>query len=321
MSLIEKLAEFTKSKSDNGLFVLPESYGKGCIKSFNFGSQMNMMISQCEFKEEMTIRRTGGNSRKDEITFSFRNLFQQDNKIEVNQDVVLKRGATIPSVQVSAGDIDIEIFIPKKTRINTIVITIHMDLLKAWINAKVENKFLANITLRDQPYLYDQVISNEIEQIASKIALVNKEEQLSHFYLKLKAEEMIYLFLSELSKRENITNYPLNISDVKAMYAIKDSLSSDLSNPPDLASLASLSNMSESKMNKLFKQIFGNSIYNYYQVLRMNEAAYLIREKKLSVSETGYRLGFSNLSHFSRIFEKHIGMKPKKYSAVPIFLK
>ncbi|MBO9585768.1 MAG: helix-turn-helix transcriptional regulator [Flavobacterium sp.] len=310
MGLIEKLAAFTKTKSDNGLFVLPESYGQGSIRSYNFSSQMNMMISQCEFKEEMTIRRAGGDSRKDEITFSFRNLFQQDYKNPANRSVL------IPSVQVSAGDIDVEILIPKQTRINTIVITIHMDLLKAWINAQDENKFLASITLRDKPYLYDHIISNEIQQVANKIALTDEKQQLSHFYLKLKTEEMIYLFLSELSKRESVTNYPLNVSDVKTMYAIKDSLSADLSNPPDLASLASSWNMSESKMNKLFKQIFGNSIYNYYQVLRMNEAAYLIREEKLSVSETGYRLGFSNLSHFSRIFEKHIGMKPKKYSAV-----
>jgi len=317
MSLIQKLAEFTKSKANDGLFVLPESYGEGYIKSFNFGSQMNMMINQCEFKEEMTISRAGGNSRKDEITFSFRNLFQQD-KAQENAGFVLKRNAAIPSVQVSAGDVDIEVFIPAKTKVNTIVITIHMDLLRSWITDKKENKFLNTITLRDKPYLYDQIISNEIQQVATKIALVNEEEQLSHFYLKLKAEEMVYLFLADLSKREFITTYPLNSVDVKAMYAIKDALFADLSIPPDLTNLALLSNMSESKMNKLFKQIFGNSIYNYYQVLRMNEAAYLIREEKLSVSETGYRLGFSNLSHFSRIFEKHIGMKPKKYSAVPV---
>lgn len=316
MSLIEKLAEFTKSKSDDGLFILPETYGKGYIKSFNFGAQLNMMISQCEFKEEMIIKRAGGNSRKDEITFSFRNLFQQD-KTQNSEGLAPKRSIAMPSVQVSAGDIDIEVIIPEKTKVNTIVITIHMDLLKSWINDKAENKFLNTITLSDKPYLYDQIISNEIEQVASKIALVNSEEELSHFYLKLKTEEMIYLFLSELSKRETITNYPLNVADVKAMYAIKETLCSDLSNPPDLTHLAFISNMSESKMNKLFKQIFGNSIYNYYQALRMNEAAYLIREEKLSVSETGYRLGFSNLSHFSRIFEKHIGLKPKKYSAVP----
>lgn len=316
MSLIQKLAEFTKSKSEDGVFILPEAYGEGYIKSFNFGSQMNMMISQCEFKEEMIISRAGGTSRKDEITFSFRNLFQQD-KIQNPDIFVPNRSIAIPSVQVSAGDIDIEVIIPAKTKVNTIVITIHMDLLKSWINDKAENKFLNTITLRDKPYLYDQIISGEIEKSAGKIALVNDEQELSHFYLKLKAEEMIYLFLLELSKRETVTNYPLNVTDVKAMYAIKDSLSSDLSNPPDLTHLAFVSNMSESKMNKLFKQIFGNSIYNYYQALRMNEAAYLIREQKLSVSETGYRLGFSNLSHFSRIFEKHIGLKPKKYSAIP----
>ncbi|WP_394350737.1 AraC family transcriptional regulator [Chitinophaga tropicalis] len=28
----------------------------------------------------------------------------------------------------------------------------------------------------------------------------------------------------------------------------------------------------------------------------------------------GYQPGFTNLSHFSRVFEQHIGMKPKKYS-------
>lgn len=72
--------------------------------------------------------------------------------------------------------------------------------------------------------------------------------------------------------------------------------------------------MSESKLNRLFRQIFGNSIYNYYQTLRMNEAAYLIKEEKLSVSEAGYRLGFTNLSHFTRIFERHLGLKPKKYA-------
>ncbi|MBT2622581.1 helix-turn-helix domain-containing protein [Chryseobacterium sp. ISL-6] len=55
-------------------------------------------------------------------------------------------------------------------------------------------------------------------------------------------------------------------------------------------------------------------IYDYYQHLRMKEAARLLRDEKLSVSEAGYQMGFENLSHFSRVFEKHIGQKPKKYS-------
>ncbi len=46
----------------------------------------------------------------------------------------------------------------------------------------------------------------------------------------------------------------------------------------------------------------------------MQEGARLLKEEGHSVSEVGYKLGFSNLSHFTRVFNKHIGMKPKQYS-------
>jgi AraC-like DNA-binding protein len=46
----------------------------------------------------------------------------------------------------------------------------------------------------------------------------------------------------------------------------------------------------------------------------MQEAARLLKANELSVSEVGYQTGFSNLSHFSRTFEKYIGMKLKRYA-------
>ena len=69
--------------------------------------------------------------------------------------------------------------------------------------------------------------------------------------------------------------------------------------------------MSSTKLKRLFSQIFGNSIFSYYQGLRMKEAAILLKEKKYSVSEVGYKLGFTNLGALFRIFKQHIGMNPK----------
>lgn len=69
-----------------------------------------------------------------------------------------------------------------------------------------------------------------------------------------------------------------------------------------------------SKLKRLFKQIFGNSIFSYYQEFTIKEAARLLEDDRLSVSEVGYRLGFTNLSHFTKVFEEQIGMKPKQYS-------
>ena len=126
---------------------------------------------------------------------------------------------------------------------------------------------------------------------------------------------MIFLFFVNLLKREELPKYPIHTNDIKAVYALREELLNNIDEPPQLDVLANKVNMSVSKMGKVFKHIFGDSIYSYYQKLRMQEAAFLLREEKLSVSEVGYQLGFSNLSHFTRLFEKHMGMKPKKYSS------
>jgi AraC-like DNA-binding protein len=72
--------------------------------------------------------------------------------------------------------------------------------------------------------------------------------------------------------------------------------------------------MSETKLKQLFKQTFGSPVYTYYQQARMKQAAFLLQQGRHSVAEVGYALGFSNLSHFSRLFEKHYGLNPKRYA-------
>jgi AraC-like DNA-binding protein len=86
-----------------------------------------------------------------------------------------------------------------------------------------------------------------------------------------------------------------------------------LSQSSNITELKQIAGMNELKLRKIFTQVFGMGIFDYYQYLRMKEAARLLREEELSVSEAGYRLGFENLGHFTKVFEKHIGKKPKKY--------
>ena len=117
----------------------------------------------------------------------------------------------------------------------------------------------------------------------------------------------------ELKKRNEKHLYPLNGADIRSIYKVRDKMLTHLDRPPAISEMAVMANMSTSKLKRLFKQIFGDSIFSYYQSFRMKEAARLLKEEKLSVSEAGYQVGFSNLSHFSRIFNEYHGMKPKRY--------
>lgn len=42
----------------------------------------------------------------------------------------------------------------------------------------------------------------------------------------------------------------------------------------------------------------------------------MLREERLTVSEAGYEMGFENLGHFTKVFEKHIGKKPRSMCKV-----
>jgi AraC-like DNA-binding protein len=263
-----------------------------------------MMVYEYELRKNYKFKKAGEQRGKEFIAFSFRNLFPIPNE-------ETKR---IPSVQISSGDIDLELEIPAKIKLNTILIIIHIEQLKLILTKNRKNRLLQTIFSGDKPFLYEQLVSAEMQKVAGNIFEVHAPEALSDFYLKLRAEELIYLFFVELLKRENKHNYPINNTDVKKIYMIRNQIISDLSSPPNLSVLTNIGNMSESKMNRLFKQIFGYTIYNYYQLMRMQEAARLIKVERLTVSEVGYKMGFTNLSQFTRIFEQHVGMKPKKYS-------
>jgi AraC-like DNA-binding protein len=305
-SLMEKLAKASGKKIKDGILLLPESFAKGYIKRIPLGPFMDIMIHEYELAIDVTGKRPAAKTGGEFITFSFRNvLLQQNNDNSIQQ---------LPSVQISSGDIHLDMSFSAGTKINTIILNVHIDLLKDLLNKKDENNLLQSIISGTQPYFYEELISPAIQEVAAKIVTANASNELLDFYYKLRAEELIYLFFVELLKRKNITSNSINITDVKKIYAVRDKIIADLTKPILVTELAQFAGMSESKMNRLFKQIFGNSIYNYHQKLRINQAAYLIKNERLSVSEAGYQLGFTNLSHFTRIFERSIGIKPKRYS-------
>ena len=68
--------------------------------------------------------------------------------------------------------------------------------------------------------------------------------------------------------------------------------------------------INECYLKKGFKELFGTTVFDFYQSQRMEHAKYLLYEKGLSVTEVSMMLGYSSISHFSTAFKKHTGLKP-----------
>lgn len=301
-STSEDYRKMLVSRSENGLTVIPTHLGTGFIKGFVIENKLRLVVRQYELIEDLLLDR-GIEEEEKYVMISFQNLPSSSNS------------KLLPSVQVATSGFNNEL-LPGHKKINSIVITVYYAYLRELLKPESENKLLNMIISDDRSFLFEEIISPQIHEVAAEIVTSEPPVALQHLFYQMKAEELIYLLFAELLKREDTTLQNLNTTDVKKIYEVKDRVLSTIDIPPKLSELVELSGMSQSKLKRLFKQIFGMSIYNYYQVFRMKEAAYLIKEEHLSVSEAGYRLGFSNLSHFTRLFEMHNGIKPKKYSTI-----
>ncbi|RUT67846.1 AraC family transcriptional regulator [Flavobacterium cupreum] len=302
-------ASLLDTEVKNGILVIPENKGKGYLRGFRLDNSINMLVRFYEFNDNVLAKRLGGQNTLNRILFSFNNIFPDaDSKDKYSGD--------LPSMQIFKGKLNIETFYPGRTKFNSIFIGIDSDRLAKTLGLNIDNEIFRNIITSEQSVLFEELLSPKIQQVAMEIIQADVPPSLNDFFFKIKAEELICLTLKELFKRENQTTHALNQIDVQKIYKVRDLILNDIAAPPVIKELASQIGMSESKFKRLFKQIFGDSLFSYYQKFRMKEAARLLKENKMTVSEVGFKMGFSNLSHFAKAFEEHIGTKPKSFQKI-----
>lgn len=83
-----------------------------------------------------------------------------------------------------------------------------------------------------------------------------------------------------------------------------------------LSELAALSNMSPSSFSRFFKQNTGRTLSDYIIDVRLGNAARMLVDTSVNVSDICYECGFNNQSNFNRIFKSKRGLTPSEFRAM-----
>lgn len=73
--------------------------------------------------------------------------------------------------------------------------------------------------------------------------------------------------------------------------------------------------MSRVHLNRKLKETMNISPSNLIRSMRLKQAAYLLINNKVNISEVAYKVGFSTHSYFSNSFHDYFGMTPKEFTA------
>lgn len=303
LGMLAAFAEKVGGTIVNGRVEVPEEFGIGFLQGYSFDERLRMMILNYELHQDFAISRR--NQPTNMLIFNFQHI--------INSPKTQISGKLQPSVQITTQGLNVELFVPKNTIQNSISLSIDASYLRELLGARINHPLVNTILENKQPLLFEEFVFVPLLKVVDDIVSSKVPKLLQDFYYKLKTQELICQLLISLVSRDEKKVHGLNIADIKMLYLVKERLLQNIEKAPTIAELSGFSGMSETKLKRLFNQVFGKSIFQYFQKFRMQEAARLLKEG-LSVSEVGYQLGFSNLGHFTKVFEEVIGAKPKQYS-------
>ena len=180
---------------------------------------------------------------------------------------------------------------------------------------------------KKQLNISDEVLSfSHTSSFSKSLPLCGKtrkaiEALLNHTYtdtlenIFINAQTQILLLYSMdcmLGDKEEIftCKFLANADDREKIIKAREVLLQHIGEPLTIKELSRKVAINECYLKKGFKELFGTTIFDFYQSQRMEHAKYLLYEKGLSVTEVSLLLGYSSISHFSTAFKKHTGIKP-----------
>lgn len=142
----------------------------------------------------------------------------------------------------------------------------------------------------------------------------NFSDSLENIYINAQTQMLLLYSMDCMigEKQIDVINckFLANEADREKIINAREILIQHIGEPITIKELSRKVAMNECYLKKGFKEMFGATIFDFYQSQRMEHAKYLLYEKGLSVTEVSLMLGYSSISHFSTAFKKHTGLKP-----------
>jgi transcriptional regulator GlxA family with amidase domain len=87
----------------------------------------------------------------------------------------------------------------------------------------------------------------------------------------------------------------------------------NLSNNLKISAIAESVGVSVSQLGRIFQNITGQSPVRFRRLLRVEHARWLLTNSTQSLTRISMEAGFSDPSHFSRVFLEKYAMSPRKF--------
>lgn len=315
-SWLSQMAKIFQTTVIDNQINIPAHLGQGFIRHYSFSSEITLSVQRIYLNQPLVISRKAA-PQKNILPIVFHYSKAGVDHVHLADQEKRTLGRFSPQgIMIPAHEQDSQVEFPAKEEIITIAVVIS----RQWVNDYMHNiqgkeaEYLSSLFSCQKQFCIYEALTRAMEKVIEQILQCNYPMPIAQLFLQAKATELLALFFDKLVKREMTDDFDnLNQNDVASLFVVKKILMDNLENPPTIPFLSREIGMSESKLKKIFKQVFGHSVYQYVLYNRMEKAKELLESNQYNVSEVGGLVGYSNLAHFAKAFKKQYAVAPKQY--------
>jgi AraC-like DNA-binding protein len=162
-------------------------------------------------------------------------------------------------------------------------------------------------------------IAKEAELLENVYDLYVKKKSMSSLMLKGAFVLLIAALMKHSDKSNDEKVFTRDVKSFKLsnklvpLEPVFTYITKNISRPIDNSELSSIAGMSEKYFITYFKKVIGISPARYVSQIKMNRARDLLYEKRYSIKEIAYKLGYADQYSFSKAFKKYYNVAPTKF--------
>lgn len=170
---------------------------------------------------------------------------------------------------------------------------------------RVKNNLIVLNTLLRTAARKGQVASILVHRISEDYALkIEQVDQLGKLY---QIEDQMIGDYCELVQSHSLKQYSIIIQKVI------EHITSYYDQQINIENLAEQNDINVSHLSRKFKQETGYTITGFHQMLRINQAKFLLETENLPIEDISWMVGYDDPSYFTRVFKKETGMTPTQF--------
>ncbi len=153
------------------------------------------------------------------------------------------------------------------------------------------------------------LMTPEMQSILEQVFKTRYVGKAKMMFFRSQMTSLLAHFFGQLSL---LSNHKIPSEERQKLQLAKEILVSNLEMPPSLTELSAQIGLNTFKLKKSFKELFGVPVFKYLQNERLSTAHRLLSNKKMTVQEVAWHVGYDSLSSFSNAFHKKFGFRPSE---------